>query len=176
MRRPARRRLRVVLTTAIVALALLALSAAPALAFDRQANENTMLRLINNARAGRGLHTVRSFEALHKAARAHAGDMLRRDYFAHSSLSGLTIGTRARRAGYAVNGWSAWSVGEVIAWGSGARGTPQAVFRSWMNSSGHRRIILTKRWRDVGVGCSRGTFKGIGGVCMWTVDLGRRVQ
>jgi uncharacterized protein YkwD len=176
MRRPATRRLKVVLTTATVALALLVFGAVPALAFDRQANENTMLRLINNARTSRGLHAVRSYEALHKAARAHSGDMLRRDYFAHSSLSGLTVSSRARRAGYSVNGWSAWSVGEVIAWGSGARGTPQAIFRAWMNSGGHRSIILTRRWRDVGVGCSRGTFKGISGVCMWTVDVGRRVQ
>ena len=90
MRRPARRRLKVVLTTATVALALLVFSAVPALAFDRQANENTMLRLINNARTSRGLHAVKSYEALHKAARAHSSDMLRRDYFAHSSLSGLT--------------------------------------------------------------------------------------
>jgi uncharacterized protein YkwD len=164
------------LATATVALALLVFGAVPAPAFDRQANENTMLRLVNHARTSRGLHAVRSYEALHKAARAHAGDMLRRDYFAHSSLSGLTVSTRARRAGYCVNGWSSWSVGEVIAWGSGARGTPQAIFKAWMRSSGHRKVILTKRWRDVGIGCSRGTFKGIGGVCMWTVDLGRRVQ
>jgi uncharacterized protein YkwD len=176
MRRPATRKVRVVLTTATVALTLLVLGAVPALAFDRQANENTMLRLINNARTSRGLHAVRSFGALHDAARAHSADMIRRDYFAHSSLSGRSVGTRARQAGYGVNGWSAWSVGEVIAWGSGARGTPQAIFRAWMNSGGHRSIILTKRWRDVGVGCSRGTFKGIRGVCMWTVDLGRRVQ
>jgi uncharacterized protein YkwD len=176
MRRPARRRFKVVLTTATAALALLVFSAVPALAFDRQANENTMLRLINDARTSRGLHAVRSYEALHKAARAHSSDMLRRDYFAHSSLSGLSVSSRARRAGYGVNGWSAWAVGEVIAWGSGARGNPQSIFKAWMNSSGHRKIILTKRWRDVGIGCGRGTFKGIGGVCMWTVDLGRRVQ
>ena len=86
------------------------------------------------------------------------------------------MSSRARRAGYSVNGWSAWAVGEVIAWGSGARGTPRAIFKAWMNSSGHRKIILTRRWRDVGVGCSRGTLKGIGDVCMWTVDFGRRVQ
>jgi len=176
MRRPARRRLKVVLTTVTAALALLVFSAVPALAFDRQANENTMLRLINHARTSRGLHAVKSYSALHKAARAHSSDMLRRDYFAHSSLSGLSVSSRARRAGYSANGWSAWAVGEVIAWGSGLRGTPQAIFKAWMRSSGHRKIILTKRWRDVGIGCSRGTFKGIGGVCMWTVDLGRRVQ
>jgi uncharacterized protein YkwD len=168
--------LRRALATTTVALVLLCAGAVPALAFDRAGSENTMLRLVNNARASRGLQTVKMNDALRRAARSHSTDMIRRDYFAHSSLSGSGVGTRARRAGYGVTGWSQWSVGEVIAWGSGIRGTPYAIFKAWMNSTGHRSIILGKRWRDVGVGCSRGTFKGIGGVCMWTLDFGRRVQ
>lgn len=176
MRTSSARRLSALLFTATVALAVLLLAAAPAPAYDRQADEATMLRLINQARSSRGLHTVRSFDALHRAARAHSCDMLRRDYFAHSSLSGLGVSARARRAGYGITGWSGWSVGEVIAWGSGSLGSPRAVFKAWMRSPGHRSVLLTRRWRDVGVGCERGTFKGIRGVCMWTVDLGRRTQ
>ena len=135
-----------------------------------------MLRLINDARTSRGLHALSMHHSLRRSARAHSTDMVRRDYFAHSSLSGLGIGTRARQAGYGISGWSQWSVGEVIAWGSGSLGEPKAVFKAWMRSSGHRSVIFGKRWRDVGVGCSRGTFKGMSGVCMWTVDVGRRVQ
>lgn len=176
MRRLAMRRVKVALATLAVASVLLVAGAVPALAFDRTANENTMLSLINRARTSRGLHEVSRRDALHVAARSHSTDMIHRDYFAHSSLSGLGIGTRARQAGYGVSGWSQWSVGEVIAWGSGSRGTPQAIFTAWMHSPGHRSIILTKDWRDVGVGCSRGTFKGRAGVRMWTVDVGRRVQ
>ena len=176
MRRLAMRRVKVALATLTVAFVLLVAGAVPALAFDRTANEKTMLGLINDARTSRGLHAVSMHDALHRAARSHSTDMIRRDYFAHSSLSGLGIGTRARKAGYSLSGWSQWSVGEVIAWGSGARGTPQAIFKAWMSSSGHRSVILGKRWRDVGVGCSRGTFKGMAGVCMWTIDVGRRVQ
>lgn len=176
MRSSALRRLKTAFATASVALTLLVLGAVPAAAFDRQSTERAMLRLINQARTSRGLNAVRSYDALRRAARAHSTDMLRRDYFAHSSLSGLTAGARARRAGYGVSGWSQWSVGEVIAWGGGSLGSPQVVFKAWMGSSGHRSIILGKRWRDVGVGCSLGTFRGIGGVYMWTVDFGRRVQ
>ena len=73
-----------------------------------------------------------------------------------------------------MSGWSRWSVGEVIAWGSGARGTPESVFQAWMRSSSHKQVILAKRWRDCGVGCSRGTYKGISGVVMYTADYGRR--
>jgi len=64
----------------------------------------------------------------------------------------------------------------VIAWGKSTRGTPGSVFRAWMRSRSHRSIILGKRWRDVGIGCYRGTFKGMSGVIMYTVDFGRRVQ
>jgi uncharacterized protein YkwD len=170
------RELKLALAAAAVTLLLLCAAATPALAFDRAAAETTMLRLINHARTSRGLHALSTHDALHKAARAHSSDMIKRDYFAHSSLSGRGVGARARRAGYKADGWSQWSVGEVIAWGSGSRGAPTAVFKAWMRSSGHRSIILGKRWRDVGVGCCRGAFKGIGGVNMWTVDVGRRVQ
>jgi uncharacterized protein YkwD len=176
MRRLEMRRLRYALAATAVAVVLLCVAAVPTLAFDRAAAEATMLSLINHSRTSRGLHAVSTHGSLHVAARSHSRDMIRRDYFAHSSLSGLGVSTRARRAGYSVGGWSRWSVGEVIAWGSGSLGTPQAIFKAWMHSSGHRKIILGKRWRDVGVGCSRGRFKGVGGVGMWTVEFGRRVQ
>ena len=56
------------------------------------------------------------------------------------------------------------------------RGTPQVVFKAWMHSSSHRQVILARRWRDVGIGCDRGSFKGMSGVVMYTIDFGRRVR
>jgi uncharacterized protein YkwD len=176
MRRPTTRKIAKVLLAATASLALLAFCVAPALAFDRQANQSTMLKLINRARANRGLHALGGYRALNAAACAHSADMIAHDYFAHSSLSGAGVSARARQAGYGTSGWSQWTVGEVIAWGRGARGTPQSVFRAWMHSRSHRSIILGRRWRDVGVGCERGTFKGISRVVMYTVDVGRRAQ
>lgn len=162
---------------ALVALTTLLLAgAAPALAFDRSASEAAVLKLINQTRRSRGLTAVRVAGALDRAALAHSRDMLARDYFAHSSLAGAGVAARARGAGYSVSGYEQWSVGEVIAWGTGTRGTPASVLKAWMNSSTHRRVILTARWRDVGIGCSRGTFKGRSGVVMYTVDFGRRIR
>jgi uncharacterized protein YkwD len=160
----------------VALLVVLFCGAAPAYAFDRGATEATMLRLINHARTTRGLAAVKAQTALGTSASAHSQDMIAHDYFAHSSLAGASVGRRARSAGYVVGGWSEWSVGEVIAWGSASRGTPSAIFTAWMHSSSHRRIILGTRWRDVGIGVCRGTFKGISGVVMYTVDFGRRVQ
>ena len=73
-------------------------------------------------------------------------------------------------------GYRSWSVGEVIGWGTRHAGTAKAIFKAWMNSSGHRAIILNRRWRDVGIGCAQGTFKGIPSTLMYTVDFGRRIR
>jgi uncharacterized protein YkwD len=160
----------------IALFALLFAGAVPALAFDRSANEATILRLVNRARASRGLAKVKVVNPLDRAALSHARDMIARDYFAHSSLGGATVAARARNAGYATGGCSQWSVGEVIAWGASTRGTPQAIFKGWMRSSSHRRLVLARPWRDIGIGCARGSYRGLPGVLMYTVDFGRRAQ
>ena len=160
----------------VALLALLVLSVTPAFALDCDSSEAAMLRLINHARTSHGLRAVKIHTALDKAALSHSRDMIAHDYFAHSSYAGGSVAKRARGAGYSTSGWSHWEVGEVIAWGKSSCGTPEAVFKAWMHSSSHRQIILIKRWRDVGLGACRGTFKGLSGVVMYTVDFGRRVQ
>ena len=132
-----------------------------------------MLKLINHARKSRGLAPVDSVASLDRAALLHSRDMIARDYLSHSSPGGATVAGRARSAGYPTSGSL---LGEVIALGSSYKGTPESIFKDWMKSSGHRQIILTKRWRDVGVGCARGTYKGYSGVVIYTVDFGRRAQ
>jgi uncharacterized protein YkwD len=166
------------LTGAVIAalLTILVLGAVPAVAFDRSAKEAEVLKLINQARKSRGLRAVKVVGPLDRAALSHSRDMLTRDYFSHSSLAGASVATRARRAGYSTSGCSRWSVGEVIALGSGSKATPKSVVKAWMRSVGHRKVILTKNWRDVGIGCARGTYRGVRGVVMYTVDFGRRVK
>jgi uncharacterized protein YkwD len=148
----------------------------PARAFDRKANERAVLRLINRARAKRHLATLHVRSPLHRAALAHSRQMVARDYFSHCSASGVSLATRLRKAGYGTSGYSSWSVGEVLGWVKGLKGTPRAVFKAWMKSKAHRRVIFGKRWRDVGVGCARGTFCGMSNCVVYTVDVGRRSQ
>lgn len=165
-----------VLAALTVALALAVAIPEQADAFSSSANERALVKLINHARSQRGLKTLDAASALCRAARAHSRDMLARDYFGHSSLCGTSFDTRARRAGYSRSGCSSWAVGEVLAWGRGLRGTPQAAFALWMRSPAHRRSILNRRWRDIGVGCRQGTFRGVSGAIMYTVDFGRRLR
>ena len=155
-------------------LAVAMVGAGPVAASQGTANEAVMLRLINHARAQHGLTALHVHAALSRAARAHSLDMMRYHYFSHSSPSGASCGARARRAGYSTSGCRSWAVSEVIGWGMSSVGTPQAVFSSWMGSALHRSIILGRGWRDVGVGCVSGTFQGVAGSWMYTVDFGRR--
>jgi len=133
-----------------------------------------MLRLIDHARAQRGLPPLHVPAALSRAALAHSRDMRRRHYFSHSSPGGASCAARARRAGYATSGCRPWAVSEVIGWGRSSHGTPHAIFSSWMRSAYQRSIILGRRWRDVGVGCVSGMFAGACGSWMYAVDVGRR--
>jgi uncharacterized protein YkwD len=45
-----------------------------------------------------------------------------------------------------------------------------------MKSPAHRRVILQRSFRDVGIGAVTGTLCGLSGVRMVTVDFGHRVK
>jgi uncharacterized protein YkwD len=166
----------VVLAAVFLWLVVGVAAAEPAVAFDRQANERTLLRLINHARTKRGLSKLHLSKQLDRAALSHSRSMLSHGYFSHLSSGGGSFSGRLIRAGYSRKGCRSWAVSEVIAWGAGALGTPRAVFISWMHSSVHRSILLGKRWRDAGVGAASGTFHGLSGAVLFTVDLGRRTR
>jgi uncharacterized protein YkwD len=126
--------------------------------------EKRTLRLHNHKRKSRGLRPLCVNRKLTKAARAHSASMIKKDYFGHGS-----VGRRLKRHGYH------WRVyGENIAGGTGRYARPAKIFRRWMNSSGHRANILDRRFREVGVGTYKGTYKGKRGYTMYTVDFGRR--
>ena len=58
-----------------------------------------------------------------------------------------------------------WVVGENIAWGIAGAARPSWVVRAWMRSPGHRHNLLSRRFRDVGLGVARGT--PYGGLKRW---------
>jgi uncharacterized protein YkwD len=122
---------------------------------------------INAVRASHGLGRIATTRPLRVAAQRHSEDMVRRRYFAHVSPSGLTLTKRVRRAGYRYE-----RVGENIGWGSGIAGTPAAIVRAWMNSPPHRAILLTRAFREGGVGIARGAPNG-GNGRTYVLDVGR---
>lgn len=128
----------------------------------------------NKIRRNHNLKTFCVHPKLQKAARAHSKDMIRRDYFSHNTKGGGTFSQRLKNFGYTPRGYSYYTVGENIAYGSGSSGTPRSIMRSWMNSSGHRHNILNGKFHEIGIGTYTGNYKGYRGVTMYTADFGTR--
>jgi uncharacterized protein YkwD len=155
-----------------------AVSAPPAVAsaIHLTKAEKTMLALVNHARTSRGRHALRVVASLERASRAHSRDMLRRDYFSHNSHGGGSYAARLLKFGYSRSGCTAWKVGEIIGWGQGSAASARHIFRRWMASPAHRKVILQRCFRDVGIGAATGTLCGLSGVRMVTIDFGHRVK
>ena len=112
------------------------LSAAPPRPVDE------VVSLIIERRRAAGCANLQRDDTLAGAAQRHSEDMARNDFMSHTGSDGSSFGQRARAAGYAF-----FASGEIIAAGYS---TPAAVVEAWMNSPGHRGIMLDCRNTDVG--------------------------
>jgi uncharacterized protein YkwD len=130
------------------------------------------LCVLNAKRTRHDLPALRLNRKLSTAARRHSRAMVRERFFSHDSANGASFVDRIRATGY-LEGAQSWSVGENIAYGSGSRSTPRSIGRAWMNSPGHRANILSKSFRDIGIGIASGTPVGTSGAT-YTTDFGRR--
>ena len=130
------------------------------------------LCVLNAKRAGHDLRPLRLNAKLGLAARRHSLAMVRKRFFSHTSPNGDSFLDRIRAGGY-LEGARSWSVGENIAYGSGARSTPRSIGRAWMNSTGHRKNILSTTFRSIGIGIASGTPVGLAGAT-YTTDFGWR--
>jgi uncharacterized protein YkwD len=136
-------------------VAVLAL-AAPAAAAGRTSNvsaedalERGVLAEINALRADRGLAPLRLNVRLARAADSHSLSMARRGFFAHESHDGSSFSSRLRRF-YGPRGFSRWSVGENLLWSSPTI-DPAGALRMWLNSPPHRKNLLARGWREIGL-------------------------
>ena len=133
--------------------------------------EERTLVLHNETRADHGLEPLCINPVLTRAARSHSREMVEKDFFSHYSYDGEDVGARLRSFGYD------WSIcGENIAGGYGDPGEPNSIFELWLNSTHHRTTILDGRFRQVGVGTYTGSYKGMEGYTMYTVDFGSQSQ
>jgi uncharacterized protein YkwD len=132
-----------------------------------------ILCLHNGIRAQHGLKALRQNKRLRKAAIGHSKDMVRHGYFEHTTPRGVTMLDRILRSRY-VRQDQGWTLGENLAWGTGAYGTPRGALEAWMNSAGHRENILRGAYRDVGIGVVIGVpgSKAVGAT--YTLDFGVR--
>jgi uncharacterized protein YkwD len=136
-------------------------------------NMRSALRcLVNVERARHGLPALRSNQELNLAADRHGADMVARGYFAHVSPEGASVADRARASGY-LGGSQDWALGEDIGWGTGGESTPESIVAAFMNSPPHRRVILDRDFRQIGVGVVTGVpVSAPGAGATFVLDLG----
>lgn len=114
-----------------------------------------LINATNLERKKYNLPALRFNANLELAAQRHADDMLRKDYFGHLNPDGERVGARLKRIGYpsisAVNCRCSYKVymGENLAKG---QDSIAEVIRQWMASEGHRESILSKNYKEIGIG------------------------
>jgi uncharacterized protein YkwD len=124
--------------------------------------EVAVVRAVNRVRAWHHLPRLRADRRLDRAADLHSAQMLRLDRFAHGSF--------ASRVRHFVR---SDAVGETLAWvppGSCRHRRVRGVVRMWMHSPPHRAIVLSPRYRAIGVGRRRGHL-GTLSACVVTADF-----
>jgi uncharacterized protein YkwD len=144
-------------------------SASPG-ALSGAARRHAVVCEINRVRRGHGLRPVAANARLNRMASRFARTMVARGFFSHVGPGGATLGARLRAAGYRGR-----AAGEVLAWGQGRHATPRAAVRSWLHSPPHRRVLLGRSYRDVGVGVALGSPFGGGtrSSATYAASLGR---
>lgn len=123
--------------------------------------EQVILDLVNQERAGQGLPPLSADPSLCTAARLHSQDMIDRDFFDHQNPDGLWPEDRVSAQGYAFH-----TVGENIAAGDAS---PYQTMATWMASPGHRANILDPDYQHIGIGRKTGGTWGI----YWTQVFAR---
>jgi uncharacterized protein YkwD len=118
-----------------------------------------MFKKINNIRRAHGVRALRPSYSLFISAKLYARRMMRSDYFGH--LSRIPV----------ASGWR--SAGETLAWHRSWRLRPRRTVRRWMHSSSHRAVLLSSRYRRIGVGRARGRLWGRTAT-VWVAHVGRR--
>src|SRR4051812_43711893 len=120
-------------------VAVLVIAALPQVAAARDRTTSSIMRTMNGVRALHGLPALRVNHALASAAVAHSSEMARSGLFSHGAFEERLRGYIRSR-----------DVGENLAWMRHCNG--RRVVRMWLSSAPHRRIMLARRFRRVGVG------------------------
>ena len=120
----------------------------------------TLIGLINQARAEVGRSTLTVNAQLTEAARAHSLDMACNNFMKHSGSDGSWTGDRVTRAGYARPYYL-----EIL-----AIGLPQDAMNQWRIERNDWSAVLNSRVTEIGVGYVFSKFSAYGGY--WTVVMG----
>ncbi|MGB8190755.1 MAG: CAP domain-containing protein [Chitinophagaceae bacterium] len=133
---------------------------------DLNLNSGLLIQIVNDVRrkgcncGGTNMPAVGEVtwnNQLAQAAYNHSADMLKKNYFSHTSPTGSTPGDRIKAAGY---DWKAY--GENIAFNYTDERT---VVEGWLKSPNHCQTIMSPKFKEMGAARS-GQY--------WTQDFGQK--
>jgi uncharacterized protein YkwD len=117
-----------------------------------------MMDAINSVRANHGLRQLERSARLVRSSASRAELMMHGDFFAHPSQ--LQVPTFDR-------------VGEILELHGGRRARMGRTIRLWLNSYGHRAVMLSSRYRRIGAARALGSYQGHRAT-IWVVRFGKR--
>ena len=115
--------------------------------------KNGIIKWTNIFREQNGLQPLSENILLNSAATVKANDILKQQYFEHTSPDGLGASDLATSEGYEY-----LSIGENLALGNYK--DSEEVVSAWMESPGHRANILNSKFEEIGIGAVRGVYDG----------------
>jgi uncharacterized protein YkwD len=125
--------------------------------------------LVNYARSHAGVPLLHETKTLDLAGTLKLNADLRCGTFTHTPC-GQPFQTVFTAAGYSLG--AAYSVGENLAYGQGALGSPEAIMQAWLASPDHRQNLLSTSWTSFGLALHAGaTFLGASGVALWVNEF-----
>ncbi len=128
---------------------------AQAATLDVAAAERWVFALVNEERKKAGLAPLAWNDTMAKVARERSEDMIRRGYFSHQDpVTGEYLGWTLLLK----QGLPAASEAIFRGW---LPVMPDRIVERWMNSPGHRAILLQNPAREGGVGYASGEWSGI---------------
>lgn len=111
-----------------------------------------VLKHLNQSRQEKGLMDLTLNDKLIKAAQDKMDDMIKNNYFAHTSPDGISPWNW-----FAKNGYNYKYAGENLAINFL---TVEAQHQAWMESTSHRKNILNPNYKEVGIAIGAGKING----------------
>jgi uncharacterized protein YkwD len=139
---------------------------------------NSMFCLTNYARKQKGLKPYRLNNRLKWSSKKKASDIVRCQQFSHTAC-GKPFEFWIKKSQYTnlSSRYSSWRAGENIAMGNSYLGTPNSMFKAWLNSPSHRAAILSKNYVDIGIGVRKASvFNKTKNMMIWVQHFGHQIK
>jgi hypothetical protein len=113
-------------------------------------NKDNIIYLVNQSRTENSLGALKENENLDQAAKDKLDDMIKNNYFAHTSPSGIVPWHWFEK-----NNYDYQYAGENLALGFS---TVENEHQAWMDSPTHRKNILNPNYEEIGVAVGKGNI------------------